>query len=281
MLNDGNMNQMQEMAERIKAAAQAAKNQINTDRQKNHFKVNAESQAFGARKYQPEANLPISGQNQGAAAAAGNLSGAAAAAQTVTINPFAPEWRKMYLDHCAKSYVKEVCEKLFDWSYFDHWLNSGVQLQEHGDIGILKDISGSLRKAAKTCNGVRKSKGTTGEDACIWQSINKYFHKNNDPDRIHMWLVRLRPWFDIVCAETWGKCSQDFHRIVTLPFSDIFRRYRIPLQGLHMIFRSFVIDCFNENESYGRSAFDNCMALRIQAYQKKLSDPNLAAMAFT
>ena len=40
------------------------------------------------------------------APSAGNLSGAAA--QTVTINPFAPEWRKMYLDHCAKSYIKEV-----------------------------------------------------------------------------------------------------------------------------------------------------------------------------
>jgi len=267
---------MQEMAKHIKAAAAAANHQINNDRQNGKFKVDGDSKAFGARKYQPEANIPL---NQ--APTAGNLSGAAGAAQTVTINPFAPEWRKMYLDHCAKSYVKEVCEKLFDWSYFDHWVNNGVQLQEHGDIGMMAEIAATLKGAAKSCNGVRKTKGTTGEDACIWENVNKFFHKNNDPDRIHMWLVRLRPWFDILCSETWGKCSQNFHRVITVPFSNIFRQFRIPLQGLHMIFRSFVVDCFNENEAYGQNAIENCISLRIQSYQKKLADPNLAAMAFT
>ena len=58
-----------------------------------------------------------------------------------------------YVTVLKNVFPSQVCEKLFDWSYFDHWMNSGVQLQEHGDIGMMTEITDSLKGAAKSCHG--------------------------------------------------------------------------------------------------------------------------------
>ena len=63
----------------------------------------------------------------------------------------------MYFNHFAELktlnmvFLSQVCEKLFDWSYFDHWMNSGVQLQEHGDIGLIREIADSLKGTPVNC----------------------------------------------------------------------------------------------------------------------------------